>query len=91
MTSCLTLPTPSNSELRSVITPLAVHKDRRKALHVHQLLGHPSHFESPFTEQLSKLHRVGLSLELLNAHVNIGHLVVVLSVASDVGGNAPIV
>ena len=56
-----------------------------------QLLGRPSRFESPFAEQLSELHRVGFSLELLNARVDVGHLVIVLSVASDIGGNTPIV
>jgi len=56
-----------------------------------QLLGRPSCFELPFTEQLSKPHRVGFSLELLNACIDVGHLVVVLSVVSDVSGNAPIV
>jgi len=58
---------------------------------MHQLLGCPSRFESPFTEQLSELHQVHFSLELLDAGVDVSHLVIVLLVASDVGGNTPIV
>jgi len=85
------LPTPSNGNLRPLITPLAVHKDRCKALHVRQLLGRPSCFEPPFAEQLSKPHQVGFGLELFDACVDVGHLVIVFSVASDVGSNAPIV
>jgi len=85
------LPTPLNGNLRPLITPLAAHKDRCKALHVHQLLGHPSCFELPFAEQLSEPHQVGFGLELFNACVDVSHLVIVFSVASGVGGNAPIV
>ena len=74
-----------------IVAPLMVHEDRRKALHMHQLLGHPSHFESPFTEQLGKLYQVRFGLELLDACVDIGQLVVVLLVVSDISGNAPII
>jgi len=55
-----------------------------------QLLRCPSCFESPFTEQLGKMYQVHFGLELLNACIDIGQLIVVLSVASDVGSNAPI-
>jgi len=58
---------------------------------MHQLLWHPSCFESPFAEQLGKMYQVRFGLELLDACVNVGQLVVVLLVASDIGSNAPII
>jgi len=56
-----------------------------------QLLGRPCCLELSFTEQLGKSDRVRFSLELFNAWVDVGQLIIVLLVASDVGGNAPIV
>ena len=56
-----------------------------------QLLGRPSRFELPFIEQLSESHQVGFSLELFDACVDVSHLVIVFSVASDISGNAPII
>jgi len=85
------LPTPLNGNLGPVITPLVVHEDRHKAFHMCQLLGRPSCFELSFAEQLGETYQVCLSLELLDVCVDVGHLVVVLPIASDVGSNAPIV
>jgi len=56
-----------------------------------QLLRCPSCFELPLAEQLGKMYQVHFGLELLNAHVDVGQLVIVLLIVSDVGGNAPIV
>jgi len=56
-----------------------------------QLLWHPSCFELPFAEQLGKMYQVRFSLELLDVCINVGQLVIVLLVASDIGGNAPII
>ena len=56
-----------------------------------QLLGRPSGFKSSFTKQLGKTYQVHFSLELLDACIDVGQFVIVLPIASDVGGNAPIV
>ena len=56
-----------------------------------QLLGHPSRFEPPFAEQFGKSYRICLSLELFDICIDIGQLIVVLLVASDISGNAPII
>jgi len=69
----------------------AAHKDQHKALHMCQLLGCPSCFELPLTEQLGKAYQVCFGLEPFDVCIDVGQLIIVLLIASDVSGNAPIV